>query len=136
MLMPLKSVRHSWSVLAITCFLLQGGCHKQPSASYEELVKQARAMIRDGKLDEAKAKSDDAARLDPKRYDAFGIRFVIAVRQDDREGARVALAKAISLAPVEKKGSLQVLQKKLLALNSTKDAPLPLQLRRYAPPLP
>lgn len=92
--------------LATACFLLQSGCHKQPSASYEELIKQARAVLADGKLAEARAKADDAARLDPSRYDSFGLRFIIAIRQDDKEGARSALAKAIALAPAEKKGSL------------------------------
>jgi tetratricopeptide (TPR) repeat protein len=109
--------------LTIGCLLLQTGCHKQPPASYEELMKQARAMLKDGNLAEAKAKADDAAGLDPKRYDAFGIRFIIAIRQDDREAARSALAKAIALAPAEKKGTLEALQKKLLAHSSTRDGP-------------
>jgi hypothetical protein len=107
----------------MTCFLLLNGCHKQPSANYDELIKQARGMINEGNLAEAKAKTDDAARLDPKRYDAFGIRFLIAVRQDDRQAATLALANAISLAPAEKKTSLEALQRKLLSLSSARDAP-------------
>jgi TPR repeat protein len=81
--------------------------------SYDGLIKEARALMNESKLPEAKAKADEAARLDPRRYEAFAVAALIAVRQDDSGGAKSALGRALELAPPEKKASLEALGKRL-----------------------
>jgi hypothetical protein len=89
-------------------------CLAEPSADYKDLVQQARALLQEEKPIEAKAKADAAVRLEPKRYEPYAMLALIAVKQGDLAAAKEALAKALQLAPVEKRPSLEALQKKLI----------------------
>jgi uncharacterized protein len=84
------------------------------AANYDDMIQQARALLKEEKPIEAKTKADEAAKLDPKRYEAFAVVALIAVKQGDTVAGKVAVAKALLLAPVEKKASLEALQKKLV----------------------
>jgi hypothetical protein len=93
-------------------------CNAQRADNYNEMIKEARALMKEDKLPEAKAKAEEAAKLDPKRYEAFAITALIAVKQGDTMVGKDAVAKALQFAPAEKKASLEALQKKLAEAGS------------------
>jgi hypothetical protein len=86
------------------------------SGNYDELVQQAKALLNDDKLPEAKAEAEAAMKLEPKRYEAFAVATLVAIKQGDNEAARTVVVKALELAPAEKKASLEALQRKLTDL--------------------
>jgi tetratricopeptide (TPR) repeat protein len=88
------------------------------AGNYDEMIKEARALMKEDKLPEAKARADEAAKLDPKRYEAFAVAALIAVKQGDTVAGKDAVAKALLLAPSEKRASLEALQKKLAETGS------------------
>jgi tetratricopeptide (TPR) repeat protein len=86
--------------------------------NYDEMIKEARALMKEEKLPEAKAKADEAVKIDPKRYEAFAVIALIDIKQGDTVAGKDAVAKALQLAPAEKKASLEALQKKLAETGS------------------
>jgi hypothetical protein len=74
---------------------------------------QARAFLNQKKPAEAKAKAEEAAKLDPNRYEAYAVLALAAIRQTDKATAQTALDKAIELAPADKKASLETLRETL-----------------------
>ena len=106
----------AWLTLAAA---LSGYCQTEPPnapstpGAYDRVMTQARAFLNQKKPAEAKAKAEEAAKLDPNRYEAYAVLTLVAIRQDDITAARAALVKASELAPPEKEASLEALRKKL-----------------------
>jgi Sel1 repeat len=97
------------------------GCLAQ-AENYDETIKQARGLMKEDKLPEATAKANEAIKLDPKRYEAFAVTALIAVKQGDTMVGKDAVAKALLLAPSKKRASLEALQKKLAETGSESPA--------------
>jgi tetratricopeptide (TPR) repeat protein len=123
----------SCAVLLITAAIF---CNAQPAGNYDDLIKQARALMQENKLPEAKAEADQAIKLDPGRYEAFAVIALIAVKQGDMVAGKDAVAKALKLAPAEKRASLEALQNKLAETgseSSPESAKAPEQSTKTAP---
>jgi tetratricopeptide (TPR) repeat protein len=85
------------------------------TAKYEEIIKDARSLLKEEKPVEAKAKAEEAAKLDSRRYESYAVLALIAIQQNDSAAAKAALDKALELAPAEKRASLESLRDKLPA---------------------
>lgn len=108
-------------LLFLTCFA--GRIHAQSPTNYDQVIKEARALITEGRWEEAKAKTTEAAKMDPTRFEAHSAAAIIAIRQNDTATAKNQIEKAIALAPVEKKASLEALRTQLNQLEPPGNAP-------------
>jgi hypothetical protein len=91
----------------------------ESSSNYEQLIAEARRLMKEEKLVEAEAKAKEAAAQDGKRYDAHAVGVLIALRRDDLKTARQELQQALELAPPEKRASLEVMQKQLTGVQTS-----------------
>ncbi len=115
------SRRPALSSRALPCLFalllaVMSGLAQTNDEKYDTLVSQARTLLREEKVAEAATNATEAVKLLPARYDAHAVTALIAIRQGDAAVAKAAVAKAIELAPADKKAPLESLQKKLAEL--------------------
>ena len=92
-----------------TLLVLTFGCWSWAAAaqSFDDQLAQAKALFKAGKLDEAQADAQAAAKLDPKRFEAPATLALILHEAKKPDDARAALETATKLAPPDKQEQVQ-----------------------------
>jgi hypothetical protein len=96
--------------LCLPC-LAQNETKPSTSATYDDHLRQARALLKADQLPDALAEAQAAAKLDPEGYEAPAAAALILHAAKRPAQAKSAIAEALKLAPADKRDKLQEIAK-------------------------